>query len=636
MTHRTLFLLAIFSLFAAVVFVYVPGLTGPMVFDDLTNIVFVPKVRITELTYQTLLGAATAVPQGPLGRPLAFVTFALNHYFTGIDPYYFKLTNLFIHLTAGGLIFVLTRRLLAKQPDILFSPRRQAWVALFAFAIWALHPLNLTSVLYVVQRMTSLASLLTVAGLLGYALGRQQLIRGTRWGFLTIILSLVVFGGLATLVKENGVLIIAYALAIELAFFRLTVSHDLTKPGRWFLMALFALPIAAAIVMLIISFDTLAGTSAYASRQFALDERLLTQARALWFYIGLVVLPDTMSLGLYHDDFVISRSLFTPPSTFAAVFGIVTLCGLAIAAIRRAAMLSFAIMWFLAGHAIESTVIPLELVHEHRNYLPSFGIVLAMVYYVLHPNTDRLIKPGLRYAALAIYCLLIGAATFSRSTHWASEWTLYTKEVLNHPNSSRAHSMLGILFHDNKIYHEAQQQFTIAAQLDRSSAEPVIQLAHHQYIAKGRIDSHVLEELEDRLMHLPLNVVTLWTLEPLIRITQKDERLNRHLLSIYIATMQRSDINISSDWRGSAAGTIASAYRAHGDISLAAKFFALAFHHRPLPAYALSLAELELQRGRKDAAAKALASVNQASLTTEQKQHFEVLNRQFGVRGGSR
>lgn len=632
MKQPALFLLAIFGVFAAVVFVYAPGLAGPMVFDDLTNIVFVPKVRIAELTYQSLLGAATAVPQGPLGRPLAFLTFALNHYFTGINPYYFKLTNLVIHLVVAGLLFLLASRLFATQLDPPLPSRRRAWVALFAFAIWALHPLNLTSVLYVVQRMTSLASLFTIAGLLGYVIGRQQLVRGRKWGFLTTFLSLTVFGTLATLVKENGVLIIAYAFAIEAAFFRLAVSPNFSWQGRWFLLSLFVVPTAAATLVLLMKFDTFAGATAYASRPFTLDERLLTQARALWFYIRLIVIPDTMSLGLYHDDFVVSRSLLSPPSTLAAVLGIFGLCGLAIAMVRRASILSFGILWFLAGHIVESTIIPLELVHEHRNYLPSFGIVLAVVYYVLHPNADRLVKPALRYGALAIYCSLMASATYSRSTHWASEWALYTKETLNHPNSSRAHSMLGILFHDNKLYAEAEHQFTIAAQLDRGSADPVIQLAQHQYIAKGDIEPQVLTELEDRLMYLPLNTVTLWMLEPLIRVTQKNERLNRRLLAVYIDVIHRPDINISSDWVGAANATIASAYRYHGDTASAAKFYALAVRHRPLPAYALSLAELQLQLGRQRAAAEALALTESLSPDAEQKRRVDLLKKRLSGR----
>lgn len=607
-----------------------------MVFDDITNIVFVPKVRITELTYQTLLGAATAVPQGPLGRPLAFITFALNHYFTGINPYYFKLTNLVIHLVVAWLLFLLAIRLLSNQPGTPLLSRRQAWVALFAFAIWALHPLNLTSVLYVVQRMTSLASLFTVAGLLGYVIGRQQLVRGTKWGFLTIFFSLAVFGALATLVKENGVLIVTYALAIEAVFFRLAVSPNFSWQGRLFLLSLFVVPIVAAVLVLLMKFDTLAGAAAYASRPFTLDERLLTQARALLFYLRLIVIPDTMSLGLYHDDFVVSESLSSPPSTLAAVFGIVGLSGLALATIRRASILSFGILWFLAGHLIESTIIPLELVHEHRNYLPSFGIVLTVVYYVLHPNADNLIKPALRYGALTIYCSLIASATYSRSTHWASEWALYTKEALNHPNSSRAHSMLGILFHDNKLYAEAEQQFTIAAQLDRSSADPVIQLAQHQYIAKGDIEPQVLAELEDRLMYLPLNTVTLWTFEPLIRVTQKNERLNRRLLAVYIDVIHRPDINISSDWLGAATATIAAAYRYHGDIAAAAKFYALAVHHRPLPAYALSLAELQLRLGRKRAAAEVLAQIEPLNLNAEQARRLELLKKRLSSRARAR
>lgn len=635
MLRNLLLGLTVLGVFTATVLVYYPGLRGPMVFDDLTNIVLVQQVRITEITPDSLIGAMTAVPQGPFGRPLSFLTFALNHYFTGIDPYYFKLTNLFIHIVAATLLWYLAVRLLRQQVGEALPARRRAWVALFAFAIWALHPINLTSVLYVVQRMTGLASVLTVAGLLGYVIGRQQVIDGKARGFSTMALSLILFGTLATLAKENGVLIFAYAFVIEVVFFRFAVSSTLTPSGRWLLIFLFALPLAVGASVLITHFDILAGPAAYAPRSFDLYERLLTEARALWFYLRLIVIPDTMSLGLYHDDFSISKSLLNPSSTLPAVFGILTLLGIAIASIRRAPMLSFAILWFFAGHSIESSIFPLELVHEHRNYLPSFGIVLALVYYVLHPNTDSIVAPRVRYGALAIYCLLASTATFTRSTHWASEWALFNKEVLNHPNSSRAHSMLGILYHDNKLYPAAEQEFLIAAQLNRTSAEPVIQLAQHQYIAKGGIDPYVLEELEDRLMSLPINSVTLWVMEPLIRSTQKDKQLNRKLLDLYTAVIHRSDINISSDWLGAAAANIASGYNRHGDTAAAAKLYGFATKHRPLPSYLLSLAEIELKRGHRKAASQALARIKSDDLSLEQKRQIELLSKQLSSKSGT-
>lgn len=636
MLRHALLGLAVLGAFSAIVLVYSPGLRGPMVFDDLTNIVLVQKVRITEITFDSLVGAMTAVPQGPFGRPLSFLTFALNHYFTGIDPYYFKLTNLCIHIVAATLLLCLAVRLLRRLPGEALSSRRHVWIALFAFAIWALHPINLTSVLYVVQRMTSLASLLTAAGLLGYVIGREQLIEGKKHAFVVTSLSLVLFGTLATLAKENGVLILAYAFVIEVVFFRFAVSRTLALGGRWFLVFLFALPLVVGASVLITNFDMLAGQAAYAPRSFNLYERLLTEARALWFYLRLLVIPDTMSLGLYHDDFSVSKSLLSPPSTLPAVLGIFALFGIAIAGIRRAPMLSFAILWFFAGHAIESSIFPLELVHEHRNYLPSFGIVLALMYYVLHPNADSIVAPMVRYGALAIYGLLVSTATYTRSTHWESEWALFNKEVLNHPNSSRAHSMLGILYHDNKLYPAAEQEFSIAAQLNRTSAEPVIQLAQHQYIAKGRIDPYVLAELEDRLMSLPLNSVTLWVFEPLLRSTQKDQQLNRKLLDLYTAAIYRGDINISPDWLGAAAANIASGYNRHGDTASAAKLYAFAVKHRPLPSYLLSLAEIELKRGRPKAAAQALTAINLGDLNVEQRRQSDLLKKRLSGETGTR
>lgn len=610
---------------------YWPGLSGPFVFDDITNIVYVPQLHITELRWDTLEQAALAVPQqGPLGRPLAYLSFGLNYYFAGIQPHYFKITNVAIHLLTAAALFVLSLTLGRRLRDgATASSLPVLYGALIVVAVWALHPLNLTSVLYIVQRMTSLSALFTVLGLLGFVYGRERLLAGKVSGYPVIVASLTLFGALGTLTKENGVLLFAYAFVIELICYRLAAAPGLEVKTRYFLGALFAIPAILALSMLALKFDSVAGATAYASRPFDLHERLLTEARAIWLYLRLIVVPDTTVLGLYHDDFALSRSLTEPWNTLPAVMGIGALLVLGIGAIRFAPSLAFGILWYFSGHVIESTILPLELVHEHRNYLPAFGVIFAVVHYATHPKLLVYAKPALIYGFLALYVVLLGSATHTRARHWSSEWNLYTAELRNHPNSSRAHTMLGILYHDNKMYPAAEQEFLQAAALAPTSPDPIIRLAQHQFVAKGQIDRQVLDELSRRLTMLPLNSVTLWVIDPLIKITIKDSRINKQLLRMYTATLKRQDINIDPISLAVAANNVGLAYTGHRDFSSAADLYLFALQLDPKPAYAIALGEAELGRGRAAAAKEAISSLDDASLSSEDKERLTRLKRRL-------
>ncbi|MGH8377768.1 MAG: tetratricopeptide repeat protein, partial [Gammaproteobacteria bacterium] len=140
---------------------YLPGLHGPFVFDDITNIVQNKALAMHSLAWDQLMHAALSSDAGPTGRPLSSLSFALNIYFNGLDATAFKITNLVIHLLNGLLVFILLRQIVEhwSKKRVIQSANTAFWLPLLCAAAWLLHPLNLTAVLYVVQRETSLCSL---------------------------------------------------------------------------------------------------------------------------------------------------------------------------------------------------------------------------------------------------------------------------------------------------------------------------------------------------------------------------------------------------------------------------------------------------------------------------------------------
>ena len=175
--------------------IYWPGLSGGFFFDDSVNILEQAGVQLKSISTESLLRVWESGIAGPLGRPVSMLSFAANYYFSEFDPFWFKLTNLLIHYVNGVLVYFLALLMLrAAVPsgNALIGVRL---VALVVAALWAFNPIQLTSVLYVVQRMTSLSSMFVLMALILHVWARQQNEAGLeKWGFLRFGL-----GGIFTL-----------------------------------------------------------------------------------------------------------------------------------------------------------------------------------------------------------------------------------------------------------------------------------------------------------------------------------------------------------------------------------------------------------------------------------------------------
>jgi hypothetical protein len=341
---------------------YWPGLHGSFLFDDAANITANPALPLFDGSLSSLISASTNGVASPLGRPLSMASFALNLHYFGPGPFSFKLVNLLIHLANGLLVFTFFRQLWPA-----FAPERKpCFPALCAAAAWLLHPLNLTPVLFVVQRMTSLAALFTLAALCLYVAGRRM--QG-RSGWLPVAIALLVCWPLGLLSKESAAVLPLFLLLCE--YF---VLGGLRRFSSRTLLAGAGAAILLGIVTLALVWTPLA--SGYAFRDFSLAERLMTEARVLWFYLLQILLPMPDLFALHHDDIAISRGMVQPATTLVAIIGWIAVMVLAIRYRRRLPLLSFAIAWFLVAHLLESTILPLEIAYEHRNYLASLGILL--------------------------------------------------------------------------------------------------------------------------------------------------------------------------------------------------------------------------------------------------------------------
>jgi hypothetical protein len=505
---------------------YYPGLSGDYVFDDFPNILDNERLAIEALNWDSLCAAALSSDAGILKRPISMLSFVLNRYYFGIDPFSFKVTNLALHLLNGLAIFALTLLLLKnyralRNPSL--PPSTISWISVAVSALWLLHPLNLTTVLYVVQRMTSLATFFMLLALLFYLWGRMRLLRREQ-GYLLILFGIICWGSLATLSKETGILIPLYMLVIEITLFRFKDYQQCLDRGIVIIFsALVVIPIIVFLAWLLAHPQWL--LNGYAGRTFGLQERILTESRVLWFYLKIIVLPNLSELGLHHDDIVLSKGLLQPPTTLAAAGGLIMLLLGCVCAAGKYPLIALGTLWFFFGHTLESTFLPLEIAHEHRNYLPSYGILVLVGYGLLNPLLYKHTLP-FRQIAIAGLVLALLTVTMLRAAHWSNPVTQSLYELSHHPNSARAVYTAGRMYtrliltgHDQYL-DLAIQTLERASQLDSVSIQPEAALLMLAGQTGRPIAQTWLNAAVKKLLNYPPHSTTVSALKKLVRCNE--------------------------------------------------------------------------------------------------------------------
>lgn len=424
------------ALIVLCVAVYAPGLGGGFLFDDIPNIVDNPALGTLSGPTPDWFAAALLSGSGALRRPVSMLSFGLNVRTFGMDAFAFKAVNLAIHLLSGLLLYAFARRVAPRLLPAGTSQRTGDYVALACVAWWLLHPLHVSTVLYVVQRMTELSALFTLAGLLCYVEGRQKALNG-EGGLTAGILGLSLFGLLAVFSKENGALIVLLALVTEWLCFRFAGSPATRRSLQAFFLFFAVLPALAGLAYLLTHGNILA----HERNGFTFYTHLLSDARVLCAYLAWIVLPLPSWLGMFHDDIPVSTSLLSPASTLLSIVFLLALSAVAWRARRRCPGITFAIGWFLLAQSMEQGIIPLELVFEHRNYLPSTGLLLG-VCCAATPLLRHLSRGALATAG-AVALLALSGATFARATAWGNPLSLALTDARHHPESSRSQYQAG-------------------------------------------------------------------------------------------------------------------------------------------------------------------------------------------------
>ncbi|NMG77274.1 tetratricopeptide repeat protein [Aromatoleum diolicum] len=427
--------------------------------DDANNIVTHGPIHMTEFSVDALARAARegALPQ----RSLANVSFALDWWRGGGGPSTFQITNILIHAATALAVLALILQLLRRNG----APPTQAWLAATAAtAAWAVHPIQVQAVTYIVQRMASLAALFILIAVVAYVHGRQTQ-RGRIWYPIAVIAAVA-----AWLSKENAYILPALLLLAEYTLCREPAQRLRSKLDRLVL----ALPVVL-IAYVVIDIALLRGplwqylATGYANRDFTLGERLLTQPRVIFFHLGQILWPLPERFSIEHD-FPLSRSLWHPWTTPLAIAGLFAwIAGGAWLALRSTVPVAgFLLLWIPATLAIESSVVALEIVFEHRMYLASAGLAGLLALAL-----QRLARTGHAHGAVLLSLGLVAGllyATLSRVPVWRNPVTLYEHAANHAPQSPRAWGNLATAYETENRSNEAIAAYSRALDLAPRSA----------------------------------------------------------------------------------------------------------------------------------------------------------------------
>lgn len=477
--------LGLLALLGLAVAVFWPGLSGPFLFDDFATLPALGATggvdNLAELVRYLRSGIA-----GPSGRPLALASFLLNDNGWPSQAFSFKYTSLMFHLLAGVLLLWLVWRL---ERDVFGTePRRAYLTATLAAALWLLNPAFATTVFYVVQRMTILAALMVLAGLLGWVASRARLAVAPRRAVVGMSLAMALGTGMGVLAKENAIVMPLLVLVLEALLYRPQRERLGTLPRAWSLLFLW-LPLLVVAGWFLLNAGRYGAT--YERIGITPLQRLLTEARVLFDYLHQLLVPQFAAGSIFHDGFAASRGLLTPVTTAPAVAGIAGLLLAAVLLRRRAPRLSVAIAFFFAGHSLESTLVPLELYFDHRNYLPAL--------LLFWPLAALLAWPALPYRRLVLggavlYLLAFPLACHTRATVWGGDETalmLYWAE--RYPGSPRAQRMAAMAMTDEGRSDVAMQLLADSLQRHPEHLPTRLHLLLLQCSA-GRADSALMDE----------------------------------------------------------------------------------------------------------------------------------------------
>ena len=464
----------------------------PFLFDDESSIVKNPHIR----NIGNFLMNSDGYDYNPR-RFLAYLTLAVNYHYGGLDVTGYHIFNLLVHVTNALLVYTLVlltfRTPVLKESDLSSSSKS---LAFFTSLLFVAHPLQTQAVTYIVQRMTSLATLFSLLSLCLYVKGSLHLEAENRSRrVVTFLFSLSWITILCAMrTKEITFTLPFLILSYEAVFFRGGVGRKKKIPYMVpVLLTLLVLPLEMINLGKPLG-ELLSDVSEATRVQSDLPrwEYLTTQVMVIVTYIRLLFLPLYQNLDY---DYPIYRSILEPPVFMASLFllGLLLTATMLFWRTRKGSnpsyvLIAYGILWFFLTLAVESSIIPItDVIYEHRLYLPSIGAFLAIASVCT--ISWRKYFPGrparyLAFVAIAVIVIL-SVTTYRRNLVWRDPVTFWSDVVRKSPGKVRPYNNLGASLMDLDRYDEAITVLSTAIRVKSDHPEAYYNLGR-AYLLTGR------------------------------------------------------------------------------------------------------------------------------------------------------
>ncbi|MBU0728321.1 MAG: tetratricopeptide repeat protein [Proteobacteria bacterium] len=404
-----------------IIIIYYPSLNVRFIFDDYINIVFNSAVHPEKLS--EIFSALHSEISG--NRPLAMLSFAANFLIDDLNVIGYRVVNILIHIANTLLLYSLLALLLSLKTS--HSPQQDAHgsmnhrdLAFWSAALWAVNPVQTQAVTYIVQRMTSLATLFYLAALYCFLLYKSGAV--SRFRAVALILLCFILGMAS---KEIAITMPFAILLLGFVFYKYQFS------GRHLLILFLAVSVTATVSFFLMGWQFPDWSLQYPNRNFSPWERVMTEWRVVWHYLGLFFFPLPAHLHLTYDV-PISKGLFQPLTTITGLIAMLVTWIIAFRVRHRFPYFSFAILFFFLTLAVESTFLSLEIAFIHRIYLSSVFLICGIIM-VLPPAAIR------RLSVVFLFVLAVWSYwTIERNIEWASADILWAADVNRGATQERA------------------------------------------------------------------------------------------------------------------------------------------------------------------------------------------------------
>lgn len=371
---------------------YSPIFSAPFMFDDAP--VFRGLGEVGDIS--SAIEYITSGYSGALGRPLSHASFLLNNDDWPDNPAGFRRISMVLHLFNAFLVFVFSLKLTSLIPSLKLNP---AFYACCVTVLWCFNPIHFTAILMPVQRMAVLSGSFVLFGLVVYVKGLCLTVCGNwKAGLLYRFLGVFGVGFIGVFAKENAALLPFFAAVLDFLLsksIKLNEPKIITRVWRYLIVAAPSLGVVLYYIVNKQSFD-----QGYHYRSFELSERLATETLILWEYVRGILIADFRKITPFGDGHAI-YSFWSPQVIFAVVAWVVAVvCSMYASFAKNERYYLAALIWFFSGHILESTIFPLELYFEHRNYVASLAPIFLVVGLIISIHKARWILAGIVFVAM--------------------------------------------------------------------------------------------------------------------------------------------------------------------------------------------------------------------------------------------